>query len=186
MPRCGLVDILPSSPFPVSCIRDRDADNCLAQTSGNSTCSNTSGFEIQSQSDLDALGSCSTVTGNILIQSVSFDPVTIPSGIQKITGDLRIGQTKGIVTVQATGLQSIGGTFELLNLTALTTVNAPSLTSVGGINFVILPLFATMTLGISQAGNVQISDTQLAALNGLSLSSVGDFDISTQSIIFPC
>jgi hypothetical protein len=111
------------------------------------------------------------------------DPVTIPASVQKINGNLRIGQMKSVVTMQAAGLQSITGTFELLNLTALTTVNAPSLTSVGAINFVILPLFNTMTLGISTAGNVQISDTQLGALNGISLSSVGDFDISMTFLV---
>jgi hypothetical protein len=146
--------------------------------SGNSTCSNTAGFSIQSQSDLDALGGCQTVTGNILVQSVAFDPIVVPSGIEKINGDFRVGLSKSVVTVSATGLQSVSGTFELLNLTALTTVTMPSLTTVGSINFVILPLFNTMTLGISTAGNIQISDTQLTALNGISLSSVGDFDIS--------
>jgi hypothetical protein len=82
--------------------------------------------------------------------------------------------------VSAAGLQSISGTFELSNLTALTTVTAPSLASVGAINFVILPLLSSMTLGIRQAGNIRISDTQLSTLTGISLSSVGDFGVGTR------
>jgi hypothetical protein len=74
-------------------------------------------------------------------------------------------------------LQSISGTFELVNLTGLTTLSAPSLTSVGSINFVILPLLQSMNLGINEAGNVRISDTQLSALTGLSLSTVSDLGI---------
>jgi hypothetical protein len=144
---------------------------------GNSTCNNTSGFEIQSQSDLDAFGSCTTVNGNILIQSISIDTVTIPNSVTKVIGNVQVGQISALTTFTASGLQSISGTFELLNLTGLQTLSAPSLTSVGGINFVILPLLQTMTLGITQAGDVRISDTELSTLSGFSLSTVNDFGI---------
>jgi hypothetical protein len=153
-------------------------------SSGNSTCSNTSGFEIQQQSDLDALGSCTTVTGNIIITAVAIDTVTIPQGVQKVTGDVSVSQTSSVTSFTASGLQTITGTFELLNLTALQTLTAPSLTTVGGINFVILPLLQTMSLGINSVGNVIISDTELSALDGFSLETVNDFDISIGSL--PC
>jgi hypothetical protein len=149
----------------------------VAQTSGNSTCSNSVGFQIASQSDLDALATCTNVTGNIIINSVAMASVTIPQTVTLINGDLRIDQISSLVSVTASGLKTITGTFELLNLTALQTLTAPSLTSVGGINFVILPLLQSMSLGITQAGNVRISDTQLSALTGLSLSTVGDLGI---------
>jgi hypothetical protein len=148
----------------------------VAQT-GNSTCSNTAGFNIGSQSDLDALATCTNITGSIVINSISISSVTIPQSVTLINGDLRIDQISSLVSVTANGLKTITGTFELLNLTALQTLTAPSLTSVGGINFVILPLLQSMTLGITQAGNVRISDTQLSALTGLSLTSVGDFGV---------
>jgi len=151
--------------------------NTVQAQSSNSTCTNTNGFNIASQSDLDALSSCSTVTGNIIINSISIPSVTIPQGVQHVKGDLRVSQIVSVVSFTASGLQSISGTFELLNLTGLQSLSAPSLTSVGGINFVILPLLQTMTLGITEAGNVRISDTQLSALNGLSLSTVGDLGI---------
>jgi len=78
------------------------------------------------------------------------------------------------VSFTASGLQSIAATFELLNLQTLSVL---SLRSVGGINFVILPLLQSMSLSLTQAGNVRISDTQLSALDSLSLSTVGDFGI---------
>jgi hypothetical protein len=152
---------------------------------GNSTCSNTNGFVITAQSDLDALSSCTTVTGNIIITSVSLTDVTIPQGVAKVEGDVTVSLTDTITSFTASGLQSISGTFELLNLTALQTLDAPSLSSVGGINFVILPLLQTMTLDINQAGNIRVSDTQLSSLSGFSLTSVNDFGIGTSiSCIF--
>jgi hypothetical protein len=143
----------------------------------NSSCSNTNGFDIQTQSDLDALSSCSTVTGNINIASVAIDTVTLPTSVTKVDGDVSITQISSLTTFEADNLQTITGTFELLNLTGLTTLTAPSLTSVGGISFVILPLLQSMNLGINEAGTVRISDTQLSALTGLSLTTVGDLGI---------
>src|ERR1700686_239882 len=64
----------------------------VAQSSSSNSCSNSSGFQITSQSDLDALSSCSTVNGNIIIDAVSISAITIPSGVKKVSGDLRITQ----------------------------------------------------------------------------------------------
>src|SRR5277367_3155279 len=176
-----VVDRLPLLSLPSHEIVNRQ--HGVAQTSsGNSTCSNTSGFEIQQQSDLDALSGCTTVTGNIIVTAVAIDSVTIPEGVQKVTGDVSISQTSSVTAFTASGLETITGTFELLNLTALQTLTAPSLTTVGSINFVILPLLQTMSLGINSVGNVVISDTELSALDGFSLKTVNDFDIS---MIFP-
>jgi hypothetical protein len=151
----------------------------LVAQGGNTACTNSSGFQIESQADLDALGGCSTVTGSIIVNAVAMDAVNIPSGVLHVTGDVSVSLTSAVVTFTAPGLESIGGTFELLNLTALQSVNAPSLTSVGGINFVILPLLTTMTFGINEAGNIVISDTQLSSLDGFSLTTVNDFGISS-------
>ena len=147
--------------------------------SGNSTCSNTNGFEIKAQSDLDALTGCTTVTGDITITAVSLTDVTFPLSVTKVEGDVTVSSTSTITGFTALGLHSISGTFELLNLTALQTLDAPSLTSVGGINFVILPLLQSTTFDINQAGNIRISDTQLSSLSGFSLTSVNDFGIGT-------
>jgi hypothetical protein len=172
--RAEVVDSLPL----LSLVSSEIVNHQHRVAQSNSSCSNSNGFSIQSQSDLDALSSCTTVTGNINIDSVAISSVTIPSTVEKIDGDLRVSQISSVTSFLASGLTSITGTFQLLNLTGLTTLSAPSLTSVGAINFVILPLMQTMTLGIQEAGNVLISDTQLSSLTGLSLSSVSDLDIS--------
>src|SRR5271170_1473671 len=173
------IDRLPLLFLSSSEIVNRQHGVAQGSNSGNSTCSNTSGFEIQQQSDLDALSSCSTVTGNIIVLAVAIDTVTIPQGVEHVNGDVSVSQTSAVTSFIAEGLQSISGTFELLNLTALQTLTAPSLTSVGSISFVILPLLQTMTFGITQAGNIHISDTQLGSLSGISLSSINDFGIGT-------
>lgn len=107
------------------------------------------------------------------------ESVSIPLGVEHVTGDVTVSLTSSITSFTASGLQSISGTFELLNLTALATLDAPSLTSVGSLSFVILPVLASMTLGITQAGNIHISDTELSALNGISLTSINDFGVGS-------
>jgi hypothetical protein len=149
---------------------------------GNASCSNSSGFNIQSQSDLDALSSCTTVTGSITIKAVSMDSVTIPAGVEHVDGDISVSLTSTITTFSASSLQSISGQFELLNLTGLQTLTAPSLSSVGSISFVILPLLNSMSLGINEAGSVTISDTELNTLSGFSLSTVGGFEIGNSQL----
>lgn len=166
---------LPLHFFPSSEIVNRQ--HFVAQ-GGNNSCSNSSGFQIESQSDLDALGGCSTVNGDIIVKGVAMGSVNIPQGVQKVNGGVSVSLTSSVTSFSAPGLETITGTFELLNLTALQALNAPSLTSVGGINFVILPLLSGMTFGINQAGNIIISDTQLSTLDGFSLTSVSDFNIS--------
>src|ERR1700751_1476934 len=68
-----LVNRLPLLFIPSSEFVNRQ--RVLAQTSSNSACTNSSGFTITSQSDLDALSSCSTVNGNIIITSIAIDTV---------------------------------------------------------------------------------------------------------------
>ena len=150
-----------------------------AQGSNNTACSSSSGFNIQSQGDLDSLSSCETVFGTINITAVSFSQITLPSTISTVEGDVTIAQTSAVTSFTASGLEKITGTFTLLNLTALASITAGSLTSVGGLYFSILPVFQTMSLGITDAGDVLISDTQLSSLSGLSLASVNSFDIGT-------
>ena len=173
-----VIDRLPLLLVPSSEIVNRQ--HRVAQSNSSSACSNST-FTIQSQSDLDALTGCTTVTGTININAVAIDTVTFPASVETVNGDVNVQQISSLTTFTASGLKSITGTFQLLNLTGLQTLTAPSLTSVGGINFVILPLLATMTLGITEAGDVRISDTQLSSLSGFSLTTVTDFGIGMSS-----
>jgi len=175
-----VIDRLPLLLVPSSEIVNRQ--HRVAQSSNSSSQCSNSTFTIQSQSDLDALTGCTTVTGTININAVAIDTVTIPASVETVNGDVNVQQISSLTTFTASGLKSITGTFQLLNLTGLQTLTAPSLTSVGGINFVILPLLATMTLGITEAGDVRISDTQLSSLSGFSLTTVTDFGIGMSSL----
>ena len=170
------IDRLPLLQIPSSDIVNHQHRVAAQNASTTSLCSNST-FNIQTQSDLDALTGCTTVTGSISINAVAIDTVTFPASIEIVNGDVNVQQISSLTTFSASGLKQITGTFQLLNLTGLQTLTAPSLTAVGGINFVILPLLQTMTLGINQAGDVRISDTQLSTLSGFSLSTVTDFGI---------
>ena len=151
--------------------------DCVAQSNSNSACTSSSGFNISSQSDLDNLAQCTTLTGDLVIQS------QLASGtlntVKTITGNLEILQDITMTYFSAPALQSIGGTFQLINLTILSSLSMPSLTSVGAIDFEILPALQALNFGgVTSAANVLITDTQLASLNGIQLSTVGTFDIN--------
>ena len=147
----------------------------------SSACSNSSGFVIHSQGDLDQLSSCGIVSGSIIISGVSMTSVNIPQGIQHVDGDITVSLTPTITSFSAPGLQSISGTFELLNLTQLQTLTAGSLSSVSNLTFIILPSLSSMTMAISEANTIHISDTELGTLDGISLTSVGDFGVGKSS-----
>lgn len=78
-------------------------------------------------------------------------------------------------------LEKINGDFGLKGCTVLSKLSAPRLTTVGSITWVTLPILQSFvfTTGISQASNVQISDTQLSSLDGLNLETVGQLNIDS-------
>jgi hypothetical protein len=140
-------------------------------------CSNSNGFNITSQSDLDNLSSCQNLTGNVIIQSSI--PQASLNGVQRVDGDVRVLQDNVMTSFSAPDLETITGAFTLVNLTILSSLSLPQLTQVGSIDFEILPALQTRTFGgITQADDILITDTQLSSLNGIQLSSVHSFNIN--------
>lgn len=82
--------------------------------------------------------------------------------------------------LSASSLNSIGDTFKLTGLTTLTTLSFAALTKVGSIEFTALPQLQSLdfTKGVTEAGSVVITNTGLSSLNGISLETVGGFDIT--------
>lgn len=83
-------------------------------------------------------------------------------------------------SLSAPDLESIGKTFKLNGLITLTTLSFGSLTEVGAIDWAALPNLQALSFakGVSKAGSVSITNTGLTSLNGISLDTVGDFDIT--------
>ncbi|KAE8147132.1 hypothetical protein BDV25DRAFT_39905 [Aspergillus avenaceus] len=85
----------------------------------------------------------------------------------------------------ASSLNSISDTFKLNGLTTLTTLSFGSLTKVGSIEFTALPNLQSLdfTKGVTEAGSVSITNTGLSSLNGISLETVGGFDVTENTAL---
>ncbi|KAJ5320373.1 hypothetical protein PENANT_c010G02382 [Penicillium antarcticum] len=133
---------------------------------------------VENQSDVDALASCSTLKGDLTIKKTYSGEVSL-SGVSKITGGIISSGASNVSSISAPLLESIGDKFDLEGLTTLTLLSFPELTSVGSINWDALPKLQSLNFdtGVTKAGNVQISNTGLTNLNGISLMTVGTFSI---------
>ena len=126
---------------------------------------------ISSQSDADGYSSCSTIKGTIEIDEHLSGAITF-NNVKQIDGTLSCTGGANISSIAAPMLNSIADT--------LTTLSFPSLTSVGSIQWTALPQLQSLdfTKGVNEAGDVTITNTGLANLNGISLNTVGKFDIT--------
>lgn len=104
-------------------------------------------------------------------------------GIKQITGSLTADGASNMSSLSAANLQSIGDTFKLNGLITLTTLSFATLSSVGTIDWAALPNLQalTFTTGVNQSDKVSITNTGLTSLDGISLTSVGDFDITANT-----
>lgn len=145
----------------------------------DNSCSPSEPLQVQSTGDASVLSSCETFTGDIVIVSQAAGDISL-NGVQQITGSLSSDNATQVSSISAPQLNSIGDKFSLTSLTGLTALNFGSLTSVGSIEWEALPELQTLafTKGVSQADSVSIVNTGLTSLNGISLKSIGDFNIA--------
>ncbi|KAJ5231567.1 Protein ecm33 [Penicillium citrinum] len=134
--------------------------------------------KIETQSDADGLNSCSTVKGDISVSS-DFSGSLSLSGVEKIDGDLTVNNATQLTSFSADSVSEITGTFKLASLTTLSNLAFPKLDSVGSLDLKVLPALESLGFdtGVTSAGDVYIYDTKLGSLDGISLETVGAFDI---------
>ncbi|PYH95140.1 hypothetical protein BO71DRAFT_429298 [Aspergillus ellipticus CBS 707.79] len=152
----------------------------VAQAAVAASCgSSGSTITIASQSDLDSYATCTTLKGDVEISESASGDLTL-SGVTSITGALTCTGASNITSLTASALSSIGDAFKLDGLTTLTTLSFTNLSSVGSISWTALPELQSLdfTKGVSDAGNVEITNTGLTSLDGISLTTVGTFDIT--------
>jgi len=127
---------------------------------------------INSQAEATPFASCTTFKGTVVI-GPDAGPILDLSGPGQITGDLEVKNNTVLQTLESTDLNSIGGSFTLNGVRALNQVTMPSLTSVKSLEWQVLPVIDSVTLGpITEADSVQISDTFLQTLDGIDLHTV--------------
>lgn len=83
-------------------------------------------------------------------------------------------------------LMAIGNDFVLNEVVQMTALSFPMLTTVlGNINFVALSSLHSLdfTTGVTKAGGVHIENTKLSSLDGISLRTVGKFEIQANDYL---
>ncbi|KAI9923953.1 hypothetical protein ASPWEDRAFT_34678 [Aspergillus wentii DTO 134E9] len=143
------------------------------------SCGSGDTIKISSQGDADGYSSCKTLKGDVEIQKEITGSLSL-NGIEQITGGLSCDGATNMSSLSASSLTSIGDTFKLNSLTTLTQLSFGSLTKVGSIQWTALPELQTLDFskGVEEAGNVAITNTGLTDLDGISLKTVGQFDIT--------
>ena len=164
--------------FRKSLLTSLISSSAFLSTAFADSCSSDSGYSIQSQSDLDSLSSCTTVSGDVTIQG-SIGTAAL-SGVTRIKGSLTIKNATSLSSFSADSLQIIDDELSLTDLTILDNLNLPVLTQVGSIYFVTLPALSeiTLTTGISQVDSIYISDTALESLSGINVINVDTFNVN--------
>jgi GPI-anchored cell wall organization protein len=134
---------------------------------------------IQNQGDATALASCSTIKGDVEIDSSVAGTLEL-NGVQQITGDLTCLNATQLTSLSADRLGTIGGKFRLEELQILSTLAFNGLSEVLTIQWIALPALQSLafTRGVSKVENILISNTGLTSLNGLELETVGLMDIN--------
>lgn len=137
---------------------------------------------VQTQSDADALASCSTINGDIKIHQAYSGDLTL-NGIQKIEGSITSNNATGLTGIIAPTLESISDNFWIFESPILTTLQFDMLTSVGVIHWEALAGLQNLgfTAGVTNIGDVSIVNTGLRSLDGISLKTVGTFNIENNA-----
>ena len=148
-----------------------------AQTS-TSVCDGPS-ITIASSADAAKIASCSTYSGDVVIDSSAAGQIAI-DGVQQIKGDLTCDNATQLTAITSDQLGTITGTFSLTGLTILSTLQFNSLNAVDIINWVGLPALQSLNFGqgVSEANEVYISNTELNNVDGIELTAVGTLNIN--------
>lgn len=123
--------------------------------------------------------SCDVVDGDVIVDSdVAGDLVF--NGVKQIKGDLIVNNASGIVSISSTSINSISGNFTLENLEFLSRLEMSSLKSVGSISLIKLTQLDNLnfgTEGVTKVTSIQVTDTFISDLSGLSVATVENFRI---------
>lgn len=133
---------------------------------------------IESQADLDALNSCTTLAGDLIL-GPNLVTATI-NGIRTIRGSLIGASAVDLQILSAPEIAVIEGKFNLTSLTVLNRLSFPALRSVGEIYWQTLPALTSLefTAEVTQADGITITDTNLESLQGINLVTVARFNLN--------
>lgn len=134
---------------------------------------------------LSSLASCPTLDGQVTVSGSQLGSVDL-SSIKEIKGDLKVFNLSSITDISFNQLQTISGLLEIDACTQLHVIDLSSLTEAEQLSLISLPSLATINLnkGISKAGTIEVSDTALSSLQGLTnYNTVGTLNINNNKNI---
>ena len=147
-------------------------------------CSGT--LTITASADVSALASCKTYSGSVVIPT----GLSVPKDenghqklelttVEKITGNLTVTSIEALTELHMDSIKSLAG-MELASLTQLNTLSINQLQSVDQLNWSALPALQSWSgSGLTTASSILITNTGLAALDGLAnLETVDYFNIN--------
>lgn len=148
----------------------------LAQCEGNIT--------ISSSDDASKLESCTFYEGNIIISSNAIGQIDVP-GVQTITGNFTCAHASSLTAISATSLRQIGGILDLEELRNLNFLQLPAINRIEGIRWISLPALQSLSFGsgVTQADQVNISNTGLLDLRGIELTKVAYMNIENNAYL---
>ena len=144
---------------------------------GSNICTATTNT-VKSQSDADALSSCETLSGNVVIGENFSGDVSL-NGIGIIQGNLTAENVTQLTSIYAGNLTAVNGAFVLSDITILTTIHFPRLVFINTFSLIGIPALQGFLFesGVT-CNDVLVSNTQLITLEGLNIVSVDTFDVN--------
>ena len=133
---------------------------------------------INTPADALSLGSCSVVSGDIVVAS-TFSGVLSLIGVNEIKGSLRCDNVANITSIAASDLNTIDQTLELHNLDSLTSMSFTGLTQVNNISCINLPAIENFNFPINlNVNSILVSGTQVTIVDVFGLSNVTNLTIT--------
>lgn len=140
---------------------------------------------IDSPGDVTSLNSCPTLLGNIEVIGDDIGDVDF-SNVKKIDAKLNFFNSSSITNINLNQLSEISGSLSVQALTQLHAIDLTDLTKVEKLSLISLPSLALLNLnkGISSATYIELSDTALSSLSGLTdYSTVGTLNVNNNKNI---
>ncbi|KAL8876923.1 MAG: hypothetical protein Q9198_004964 [Flavoplaca austrocitrina] len=139
---------------------------------------------INSSEDADAISSCETYDGDVIISSEASGQLSL-NGVERISGDLRCTNASQLTAINADQLSQIGGIFDLEELQIMSSLQMSALVGVNQIRWIALPALQSLNFaqGVARANQVYISNTGLTDLAGIELEQVAAMDINNNQYL---
>ncbi|KYK60455.1 ECM33-like protein [Drechmeria coniospora] len=123
---------------------------------------------------------CEVVDGSIIVDESVSGSLSI-EGPKKLNKDFVVMNATKLISISSSSITSIGGTMDFESLTLLSSLNMQSLTSVNKLKLAGLPQLNGLTFGskgVSRVSDIEIVDTFISDLSGLSIATADTIFIS--------